>query len=227
MGMPSFLALPVVKKLVCEVMCAEGRDRFAKVGVPNHRIRDGPLLLGLPQIRRHDLHPLESTRIEHPSEQLDVFHIVLLLVPDADVVDIDAMVLPGAFDERGDKPGVVFGVKPPVADPSGSPPLQGFDQDTRIPVPGLPHQPPLVAALEVFRFRILKLLARASVAWLRTVGGVDVTPDFDLQVVQAGAESGLKEVVENLGALRFRVVVKQARGRAGAECPDAFEQTAF
>jgi hypothetical protein len=58
------------------------------------------------------------------------------------------------------------------------------------------------------------------VAWFGAVGGIGVAPHFNFQVLQRRAVIGLKQVIQNLAALRFRVVDQQSRRGPGADSAD-------
>ena len=63
------------------------------------------------------------------------------------------------------------------------------------------------------------------VAGLRTTGGVGVTADLHLEDLQGRAVGGLEQVVQNLAALRFRIVDQQpAVAAATADGADAVER---
>ncbi len=61
---------------------------------------------------------------------------------------------------------------------------------------------------------------------LASAGRVLPAADLDLQVLEGGAETGLKKEVEHVAAVGLGVVVKQPGGGAGADCPDALESFA-
>jgi hypothetical protein len=66
-----------------------------------------------------------------------------------------------------------------------------------------------------------------GVAGLRPAGGVGVAADLDLQYLQRGAVAGLEQVVEDLTALRLRVVDQQATvAPTAADRADAVERAA-
>ena len=54
------------------------------------------------------------------------------------------------------------------------------------------------------------------VTQLRTLGGIAITRNLDEQRGHGGAEVGFEQQVEDLAALRFRIVLQQNRGGAAA-----------
>jgi hypothetical protein len=65
------------------------------------------------------------------------------------------------------------------------------------------------------------------VARLGAVGGVYVRADLDLKVLQGSAIAGFEEVIEDLAALRLRIVIQETGRSPGAQRAKAIEDAAF
>jgi len=61
--------------------------------------------------------------------------------------------------------------------------------------------------------------------WLRTVSGVGVAADFNLEVLKGSSVVRFEQVVQDLAPLRFGVVDQQPRGGSGADPSDPLENS--
>ncbi len=113
-------------------------------------------------------------------------------------------------------------LREPVPDPLRIGPGQAVENHPRVALAGLGHEPELVAA----GLGVRQLLASDRVGGFAAASGILATADLDLQMLEAGAEARLEEIIEDLAALRFRVVGKQPRGRARTDGPDTLEHAA-
>jgi hypothetical protein len=136
------------------------------------------------------------------------------LVDDAGhVVDRQAPVLAGALEIVDDV--VQVGLGEEATHPAGRR-LQEAELDVRVAALGFPHQPPLVAAVEALVVGLVLGGRR------RALPRVAVAAHVVLELLQGGAVAGLEQVVQDLAALRLRVVDEQP-GNVAAQRADAVE----
>ncbi len=182
-----------------------GRER--RVG--DHRVGHAPVGIGADHLRR------VAVRGDGGVQVLVERLVVAAFVPAAEIVDGQA-VAGGAAEpvhQVGDRGGGEERSEEP-----GRAPGQTVELDVGISGLRLRHQPPLVAAVAV------EVAGRVFVAGLGAVGGVGVAADLDLEDLQRRAVARLEQVVEDLAALRLRIVDQQpAVAAAAADRPDAVE----
>ena len=193
---------------------------IAQLRIGGHFLGDRPFV---DLIGGDDLHLFQTGLIERAAKKLDPLDIIGALVPNAAVAHIDVVIFFRAFDESHDQVGVVLRKESAIAHPARRAPLQHIEDNVRVPFFGLLHQPPLVAAVEIFRLGILKFLPRPGDARLGAVGGIYVSANLHLQMLQGRTEVRLEKKVENLAALRLGVIEKQPGGSPRAQRADAFE----
>ena len=175
-------------------MCADDVDRGLERGIGLHVVGHVPVAVGA-----DDLHVAVPLGGQGRVQVFVPALVVALFVPAAEVVDGQAVRL-GAVQPADQVVDHVLGPEAAAADPAGRAPGEPVQLDRRIAGFGLFHQPELVARVAVDG------APGVLVAAFGAVGGVGVAADLDLEDVQRGTVSRLEQVVEDLAALRFRIV---------------------
>jgi len=65
------------------------------------------------------------------------------------------------------------------------------------------------------------------VARFGPIRGICVPTDFDLQVLESRSVVGFEQIIQNLAALRFRIVDEESRRRSGADPSNSFKYSSF
>src|SRR5208282_1909291 len=108
----------------------------------------------------------------------------ILILGGGDPVELKPVLLSRHLQEGGEPVGRVL--REAVLDPARVGPWEAVEDDVRVALAGLGHEPELVAA----RLRARELVARQDVAGLAAAGGVLAAADLDLEVLEARAELG-------------------------------------
>lgn len=188
------------------VVDAHDVHRVLERRVAGHRVGHRPVVVG-----RDQLGGTVALGDQGGLEVLVPSLVEAALVPAAQVVDVE-LVLGGAAHpvrQVADRVGGEEGVAA-ATDPAGRAPGEPVELDVGIAGLGLLREPPLVALVAVDH--ALGVL----VAGLGAVSGVGVAACLDLEGLERGAVAGLEQVVEDLAALRLRIVDQQPGVAAAA-----------
>ena len=121
----------------------------------------------------------------------------------ADGVEVQAVTLLEALDPFDVVVAHVLGPELVVADPARAAPGHAVEGNGRVPLLGLPHQPPFVAA------EVVLIVLRVHVAGLGALRGVAVAGHFHEERSNRSAEFRLEEQIEDLAPLRLGIVLKR------------------
>ena len=198
------------------IMVSEGVNGAVQLGVSGEFFGEPPSKA----IVGRDPDPRQAAAVKRLPQQLDPRHVVPVLVPYPAEIDVETVIFLCALNEAGDEVGIVLGEeflavpRPPllrgdkqvgiagvgkilVADPVGRPPLQDVEKDLGIAFFRLPHQPPLIAAVEVFGLRMLELFPGPCVTRLAPLGRIHVAADLHLEMLQPAPKFGLNNRSSN------------------------------
>src|SRR6185437_1230913 len=147
---------------------------------------------------------------------LQVSEIVDLFVPQTCVADVEAVVALGGLNEIRHIGSHLRRVERWLRarlgiDPGRRTPGENLQNDVRIALVRLCHQPPLITAFGIV------VRGRAHMAGFGAIGGVNVSAYFDLETLQSRTIARLEQVVENLAALWLRIIDKKPR-RSSRTC---------
>ncbi len=204
-------------------MIAKGIHSAIEFHILEHILRYAPLTGAL--VGGNDFDLIQLFSIQGSAQPFDPFDVIGRFVPNAHIIDVDVMILAGCFKKSGDIVGVVLGVELPVADPVGRAPFQGIEKNGRMALFGLLHQKPFIASIIKIGLRMLQFCAGMGMAGFGAAGGIDIAADFDFEMLQACAVTGLEQQVEDLASIWLGIVQQQSRRGAGAQGADAFKRS--
>ena len=199
--------------VAAHVVRAEHVDRGRERGVADH-------LVGRREARviRDHLNIAVAAAVQRGAQVLVPGLVESALVPAAEVVDGEAVAVLGTVEEAHIVVDHVGGEERAVADPARCSPGQRIELDRRIARLGLFHQPPFVTAIAV------EIARGVLVALLGAAGRVGVAAGLDLEDLHGGTDAGLEQIIQDLGALRLRIVEQQpAVAAAAGDRADAVE----
>src|SRR5690606_3094741 len=128
------------------------------------------------------------------------------------------------------KSGNVFRIIPGVestVEPAGRSPLEAVENDIRISFPGFLHQPEFITPLVIRPFRVFQFGPGARMARFGARGGIHIPADLYFQMLQGCTETGSKKIIQDIAAVRFRIVYKQPGRTASTHRHHAFEHATF
>ena len=160
----------------------------------------------------------EAVCVKGLAEEFDPRHVGATFVAAADCVQLQAVMSLQGLDPSHVVIAHILRPEISIADPAWTTPGAGVEREGRVAPFGLGHEPPLVAAA------IVLIVPGAHVRRFGPLGGVPVAALFDVKRLHGGGKLRFEEDVENLAALRLRIILEQHRGgTSAADSANAFK----